>query len=132
MRRSFITHPRYQIGFVLAFVRGVLVAMAIPGFMLFFTLYLLAQDPSLTFYQKAILLEGSNRMVMIFFKCATVTAGVFALIAAYLSYKYAGPIRRIEDWLVQYVTHAFAHPLTLRPRDELSTVAKLLNRILER
>ncbi len=128
MRRRYITHPRFQFWFVLAYVRGALISIGGGAALLFAALYLLARDPSLRPEQALRVSEFFHAMGIIFLIVAAFMLLLFTFLGIYLSYKMAGPIRRLEDWLVQKNTANNVPPLTLRPGDEWIPVVALLNR----
>jgi hypothetical protein len=129
MRRRYITHPRFQFWFVLAYVRGALISIGGGAALLFAALYFLAQDPSLPPEQSLRIMDALPQMSLIFALIAGATLVLFVLLGVYLSYKMAGPIRRMEDWLVHKNTDEGVAPLALRPGDEWVPVVSLLNEL---
>jgi hypothetical protein len=129
MRRRYITHPRFQFWFVLAFVRGAIISIGGGALLLFVALYLLSLDPSLRPEQALALTAFMARLGLVFLVIAAATLLLFTLLGVYLSYKMAGPVRRLEDWLVQKNTAEGVPPLALRPGDEWIPSVTLLNRL---
>jgi hypothetical protein len=132
MRRRYITHPRFQFWFVFAYIRGALISIGGGAAVLFAALYFLAQDPSLRPEQSLRVTEFMSTLAWVFGAIAAGTLLLFVFIGVYLSYKMAGPIRRIEDWLVRKNTEDNVPPLTLRPGDEWIPVIAKLNQLSDK
>lgn len=131
-RKHYLTHPRFQAAFAFAFIRGALISVFFPACALFLTVYLLAQDPSFSILQKAALLQEVNNLVILFFWIVVGLCVIFGVMGFYLSYKFVGPVRRLEDWLIKNVGNIKTEALKLRPGDELSPVVNVLNRLFYR
>lgn len=129
MRRRYITHPRFQFWFVFAYVRGALISVAGGAILLLVALYALAHDPSLQPEQVIRITNFMTTIEIILGVSAGVVTVLFTLLGIYLSYKMAGPIRRLEDWLIQKNTADHVPPLHLRPGDEWIPVVSLLNKM---
>jgi hypothetical protein len=129
MRRRHITHPRFQFWFMLAFLRGAIISVGGGALLLFVALYLLAHDPSMRPEQTVALTAFMMKLGVVLLVIAVATLVLFALLGLYLSYKMAGPVRRLEDWLAQKNTAEGVAPLALRPGDEWILSVRLLNRL---
>jgi hypothetical protein len=132
MRKKLILEPRFQTSFALAFVRGVVVALALPGVAAFTTLYLLSENAGVTPSQKTILVDGLNGLVPTYLWTVAGLAVAFAVWGLFLSHRFIGPLYRIESWSEKYLLHQNPGPLKLRSGDELSSVAHVLNRIFNK
>lgn len=133
MRRQFITHPEYQFGFTLAFIRGVLVSILFPASLILLALFVASKSSSLTSHQQELLSQGFIHLLKVFGWATLAIVFVVGCFGFYMSYKFAGPVRRIEDWLIQRLSGpGTAGELTLRPGDEMSSMARLMNRLFER
>ena len=54
----------------------------------------------------------------------------FGALGLYLSYKFVGPLTRLERWLNEIVEGQQPARLHLRPGDELEPLVEVLNRML--
>ena len=132
MRRRYVTNPGFHISFTLAFVLGAFIALSIPAAALFVALYLVSQDPSLTAGQTQTITQGLNDLISLFVVLLFIAITVFAGIGGYLSYKFAGPMRRLEMWIAEQVQAGPTRPIKLRPGDELTAVTSALNRVIKK
>jgi len=130
MRRQLITHPDLQGSFTLAIVGGLVIMFGLIGGISILTLYMLSLDPAVSVEQSAIILQTAQRMgVSLLYATVTLLLGGVA-IGLYLSYKYVGPLTRIEDWCRNSLSGDFGTPLKLRPGDDLGKIARLLNKVV--
>ena len=132
MRRQYITHPRFQFLFALAYVRGALVSVLGGAVLLFTALYLLSIDPCLRPEQAATVSSGLKDLLFVYSAIAAMTVVFCAFLGLYLSYKMAGPIRRMEDWLVQKNAGESVPALRLRPGDEWIKTVELIDRLCKK
>jgi hypothetical protein len=130
MRRQYITHPRFQFAFTATFVTSVVLIFAILGGITVATMVMLARDPLVSEAQRAIL-NGATRHLLATLGLSLLVAIItFSLGGIYLSYKFVGPLYRLENWLEDRLAGEEFSPLILRPGDELVGVVGLLNDIL--
>ncbi len=132
MRRQFVTHPSFQRSFTLSFLLGVLLIFVIIGGTTIFSLYWLGNDPMVSETQRQIL-RGNAREFATYVAYLTFFALlVMGWIGFYLSYKFVGPLFRLEVWLKDRLNNKNADPIVLRPGDELEPISVILNRLVKR
>jgi hypothetical protein len=132
MRRQYITHPKFQISFTVSFVLGVLFIATALGLATAGTLYLIAGSAGLSSDQQIILRSGAQQIIIGSVVVALILALIFTFIGLYLSYKFVGPLSRLELWLEQYLAGDIHPYLKLRKGDELEKSATLLFNIIEK
>jgi hypothetical protein len=132
MRRKLVSNLQFQMAFGLAMARGVIVGLLLPGLAAILALYLMSQHSDLLPEQKTILINGLNSLVVTFVWISLLLGlanGIFGFI---ISQRFAGPLTRIETWSVQHLMKQKPGALKIREKDELSGVAKALNRIVSK
>jgi signal peptidase II len=132
MRRQYITHPKFQISFTVWFVLGVLSIVFILGLTSILTLHFVAATPTITEDQRVILRSGAQQIVMAMLILALILTAIFSFVGVYLSYKFVGPLSRLEQWLERYIAGENLPYLKLRKGDELEPAAMLLFQIIDR
>ena len=131
MRRHLIIEPRFQAGFTFAFVRGVLLAVAVPAIISFVTVQMLSKNPGLTDAQRLTLDTLTHQVVMLFVAVSGILGAISAAAGLFLSHRYAGPLKRVESWTARHLLGESPDDLVLRPGDELAAVAEGLSRIMK-
>lgn len=132
MRYRFLSHPWFQFSFIIWFVVGVLFIVGILGFSSWGTLIYIANHYPLTEYQQVLIRSNANQMISSLLVLAVVLAITFVVFGLYLSFKFVGPLSRLEVWLENYLKGGKQIPFKLRKRDELTKTAKLLFQVLEK
>lgn len=132
MRRQFVTHPQFQFSFTLSFVLGVSVLFALIGGTTIVTLFMLAGHPSLSETQRLFFQASGREFLAYLIYLYLFSLIVFSMIGFYLSYKFVGPLARLENWLAERLSSGSVDPIKLRPGDELEGVSLALNRLLLR
>ena len=130
MRRRLITHPRFQASFTLAYVQGIFLALAVPAVVLFFALYYVSRDPALNALQRAAVIQALNSSIAIFLIFLLLAVLAFALIGIYRSYRFIGPLKRVESWAIRHLQTGEISDLKLREGDDILAVVDILNRII--
>jgi hypothetical protein len=131
IRRRLIIEPKFQAGFTFAFVRGVLVAVAIPAVFTFVAIEIFANNPALNDGERMALTMATHRLLIVFVLASAVLGALSALIGLLLSHRYAGPLKRIESWSARHLLGEPVEELVLRPHDELTNVSATLARIMK-
>lgn len=131
MRRHLLIEPRFQAGFTFAFVRGVLLAIAVPAAVSFLTIQMLSKNPTLTDAERLTVLSLSHQVLILFVIVSGVLGALSAVAGLILSHRYAGPLKRVESWAARHLLGEPVDELVLRPGDELAGVAEGLSRILK-
>lgn len=131
IRRHLIIEPRFQLGFTLAFVRGMLLAVSAPAVTIILTVVIIAKNPSLSAVQREALDRASCQLVLLFGIGAVLLAVASAVVALLLSHRYAGPLKRVESWAARHLLGEPVDELVLRPGDELAPTASALSRIVK-
>lgn len=130
MRRRLITHPRFQFSFTFAYVQGIFLALTIPAVALFFAFYYVAKDPIVTVPQRAVLIQTLNSAVSVFLGLLGGAALIFAAVGLYRSYKFIGPLRRVEEWASKHLRTGEMGEIKLRDGDEILSVIHVLYRVI--
>ena len=130
VRRRLIIEPRFQRGFTLAFLRGVLLAIAIPGLVAFFAVQVIGNNPNLSDAERIVLSTATKHALLLYLAGAGVLGALSAVVGLLLSHRYAGPLKRIESWSARHLLGEPIEDLVLRPGDELTGVAATLAQIL--
>jgi hypothetical protein len=130
MRRQFITHPRFQASFTTSFILGVLIVFLLIGGSTLLALMMLSQDPLLTETQRLILRTSAKEFGTYLAYLAVLSFLILGWIGFYLSYKFVGPLYRLELWLQDRLDNKSTDPIQLRPGDELEPVAMVLSRLV--
>jgi len=130
MRRRLITHPRFQLTFTFYFVVGCLAIFILIGGVNIVTLLLLASDPLLTSGQRGILVGSSKQILGYLLLICSIATTFFIFMGGYLSYKFIGPLFRLELWLKHCLDEKKYIPFKMRNRDDLEAVIQILNRLL--
>lgn len=132
MRRQYITHPKFQTSFTLSFVVGILIILTVLGYRSIATLYLLSKDPFLTYAQRSGLVGGASHLAVFIMILAFIFLVVFTLLGIFLSYKFVGPLSRVETWVEKNIEGEPLEPLTLRKGDELKPLVSVLARLFKK
>ena len=132
MRRKYVTHPHFQFAFTSSFVLGVISIFLILGGLTVAMLYLLSGDPALTAQQQMFLSSETLKLVYVLAFAAVLLLLIFIFVGLYMSYKFVGPLYRLESWLADRIANRDFLPLTLRPGDELEKVVIAINRLIQR
>lgn len=132
VRRQYITHPRFQIIFTLSFVLGVLFIFLFLACLFGLNLSLYISQPSITDAQKDIVIEELQKVGGFYLIAALISTVISGLIGVFLSYKFVGPLARLENWLEQKLQNPDQEGIFLRPGDELENVANTLSDISAR
>lgn len=131
MRKHYLTHPKFQFSYTFSFIKGTIFSILPPAALIIATLYLMGMDPTVTPEQRAVLYDGINQTVVLFLWCVGIAVALFGAIGVYLSYKYIGPMDRLEAWLAKRLHEADSgEALSLRSGDDLAPIAEILNRML--
>lgn len=131
-RRRYVTHPRFQFSFVMAFVFGMLFIVAAIGGSASYTLLLLAKESGLTVEQQTTLLTEGRDLIAALINISIPALLFFGAIGFFLSYRFVGPIDRLEHWVDLHLRGKHPHALKLRSDDELGPLAKILDQILNK
>jgi len=132
MRRVYLTHPRFQFSFTLSFALGVALIFILIGGFSVLSLHLLAQEPLLSAEQRFFLANQSTSLVWFTLKMGVPITILFTLLGFYLSYKFVGPLYRLEAWLELHLLEKKPSVLKLRPGDELEPLVQALDRTIEK
>ena len=131
VRRHFIIEPKFQVAFTLAFVRGVLLAIAIPAAFTFLAVQIFTKSAVLTDAQRLAISGATQNLALVFILSCTALGALSAIVGLILSHRYAGPLKRIESWTARHLLGEPVETLVLRPGDELTQVADTLARIMK-
>ena len=132
VRRHLIIERRFQIGFTLAFVRGILLAVAIPAGSTFLAVLIVSKNPGLTDVQRLALSNATHHLATFFLIVCVALSLMAAVIGLVLSHRYAGPLKRIESWLARHLLGETVGDLVLRPGDELAPMSAALCRLMKK
>ncbi|OVE76109.1 hypothetical protein BVX98_06420 [bacterium F11] len=130
MRKQYITHPKFQYSFTFSFVLGILLILIFLGGTSLATLYLISKQSFLTLAQQQNLSEGIQSLLRFVLLLGMPSLFMFTLLGLYLSYKFVGPLYRLENWLEFHLLGKNPPPLKLRPGDELQPIANILAQTL--
>lgn len=131
MRRQFITHPSFQYSFTFWFVAGVAVLFVLIGLVTLGPVYLLSTAPELSVSQQGFFHAYTHEFFWFLFYLFVFSVLVFTWVGLYLSYKFVGPLARLEAWLTDCLSSKTARSIKLRPGDEMIGIASVLTEILE-
>lgn len=126
VRRQYVTHPRFQITFTVFFAFGTTFIFVVLGLATFARLFLLSKDPLLFEDQRTMLVQGAITILAGLGVMGVLVVALFTLFGFFLSYKFVGPLYRLENWLESQVQKPNSTPIKLRPGDELAKIAGLL------
>lgn len=112
--------------------RGVVVGLLLPGLSAILGLYLMSQHADIFPEQKTILINGLNQLVVYYIGIVIFLAVCNGIFGLFISQRFAGPLTRIETWLVQHLMKEHPGELKVRGKDELGHVAESLNRIVSK
>jgi len=132
VRRHLIIEPRFQTGFTLAFVRGLLVAVAIPALLTFLTIGIIAKNPALTDAQRLAFSSAERHLLIIFVSATGILGALSAIVGLFISHRYAGPLKRVESWAARHLLGEPVEELVLRPGDELIGMSESIARIMKK
>jgi|GEM_PF-4493970 len=132
MRRRYITHPDFQYSFTFSFLLGIGAIFVLMGGGAVGTLYLLYHDPTLSSDQKILLLGGIKFFALFLLDLVIPSLILFSFLGVYLSYKFVGPLSRVERWLEEILLSGSVLPLRLRPGDELLPMVEILTRQIQK
>lgn len=131
VRRHLIIEPRFQAAFTFAFVRGVLVAIAVPALITFLTVEMIAKNPALSAAHRLAIADAERHLVLVFIMACGVLGSVSAIVGLFISHRYAGPLKRVESWAARHLLGEPVEELVLRPGDELVNISATLARIMK-
>ena len=132
MRRQYLTHPQFQISFTISFVIGIVLIFAVLGGTTLATLTLLGKDPALPPTQKIFFSDNMQSLAKLLCIVGFICVVGFAAVGFYLSYKFVGPLYRVENWLEERMKNKDFIYFQIRPGDELESVVNYLNRMVSR
>jgi len=132
MRRQFVTHPSFQFSFTLWFVAGVGVLFLLIGGATLWPLLILANSPELSIAQRGFFTAFSGELIGFLFYLLIFSILIFCWVGLYLSYKFVGPLMRVEAWLEEGLANKSFPPIKLRPGDELIGVVSILSRMAQK
>jgi hypothetical protein len=131
VRRHLIIEPKFQVAFTLAFVRGLVLSIAIPAAFTFLAVQIFAKTATLTDAERLAITSASQSLALVMVLASGALGAISAVVGLLLSHRYAGPLKRIESWAARHLLGEPVEPLILRPGDELSSVASTLARIMK-
>ncbi len=132
MRRQFVTHPAFQASFTFSFLIGVFFIFLFIGGTSILSLYLLSNDPLISETQKFILRGNAKEFAVYLGYLTVLTLLVLGWVGFYLSYKFVGPLYRLESWLADRLEKQDSDPIQLRPGDEMESLSDILNRLIQK
>lgn len=106
---------------------GTLITVIILGTTTLGGLTLLSLDPMVTEQQRNILLSGVSTVGGMTALLGFIALAIFLFVGFYLSYKFVGPLYRLENWLEQNIANPSDETLKLRPGDEMERIVNLLH-----
>ncbi len=116
----------------MSFVVGALLMVLIIGGANILALQMLANSPTLPMAQKTALAQQASSFYQLILWLGLLTVAGLTPFALFLSYKFIGPLNRLELWMEQNLLGQDPPFLTLRKKDEMMPVSAVLGRLLHK
>ena len=131
MRRQFVTNPGFQFSFTFWFIAGVAILFVFIGGASAASLLILSRAPELTDIQRVFFSAFFQEYIGFLFYLFLFSILIFSWVGLYLSYKFIGPLFRIESWLEDLIGGRKRENIRLRPGDELANVVGQLGKLAD-
>lgn len=127
MRRRYITHPEFQYTFTFSLVIGGVLTVFVPAMASIGALMAILKTANLDAMQDQILRSGMHQILSISWVLILIMSVILLFLGIYLSYKYVGPLLRLEQWVEKILLGENAAALQLRKGDELEKIKSSLD-----
>ena len=130
-RKQYLIAKKFQLKYVGMILLLVSLTAIMCSYVIYYTMMLMMGDKLANVYPQGRLISIVNMVNFRILLTMLLVAPLVVIIGIWASHKIAGPIYRIEKFLVSMADGDLSRPLTLRRNDELLSLAGGINRVID-